>query len=285
LMGVIGKVQASVDKGLDALINWIVTMARKLGRFVAQAGLPQDPKERARLGIQAARNAVNRFAGKQVGRVVLEPVLIGVKARYGFTVLELKEKGQKWSLSGVLNPIVGVDTDAEVTGIIPFNPITSAEAATIGAIPGGINQLNKLQSMIAGKAQQSKIDAETGVIRTVLALIAQGNNIAYIGQDLWAKGDVERYTEIDILTSDEMIEVKTGDYSKERKLPGGRDMTQFTNHKRFFEGKVKLFDTKGGIGNIIKPPKRWIYQFTKPISPELYAWLKEKGVTEVRTAR
>ena len=45
-MGVIEKVRAPIDKALDWLVNWIVTMAKKLGKFVVQAGVPQDPKER-----------------------------------------------------------------------------------------------------------------------------------------------------------------------------------------------------------------------------------------------
>jgi hypothetical protein len=115
----------------------------------------------------------------------------------------------------------------------------------------------------------------------VLTLIARGVTVQYIGLEVFKKGQADALSEIDVLTADEMIEVKTGDYIAESKL-SGRDMDQFTSMKRFFQSKYTVVD---GAGKVISPPKRWVYQFTKPISADLYAWLKDKGVTEVRTAR
>lgn len=45
IMGVIAKVRAPIDKGLDALINWVVTMAKKLFRkaFGAKEGTKKKP--------------------------------------------------------------------------------------------------------------------------------------------------------------------------------------------------------------------------------------------------
>jgi hypothetical protein len=122
---------------------------------------------------------------------------------------------------------------------------------------------------ISAGAQKAKIDAETAVIRTVLAATNQVKNIRYIGQELYKTGKITAFTESDMLTGYEMNEVKTSDYSKETKL-SGRDMYQFTNHNRFFEGKITAFDTKGGVGSIILPPQKWVCQFTKAISSELY---------------
>ena len=104
IMGVIGKVRATIDKALDWLVNWIVTGAKKLGRFVAQAGLPQDPKERLKLGMQAAVSAANRFAGKKVGALVLTPLLAGIRTRYGFKLLEVLPHGASWAIRGQINP-------------------------------------------------------------------------------------------------------------------------------------------------------------------------------------
>src|SRR5205085_1860313 len=63
VMGIVAKIRAPIDKAIDAVINWIVTMAKNVGRFIAQAGLPQDPNERLRLGMRAATAAANRFGG------------------------------------------------------------------------------------------------------------------------------------------------------------------------------------------------------------------------------
>jgi hypothetical protein len=112
VMGVIGKVRVSVDKGLDALINWIVAMARKIGRFVAQAGVPQDPNTRLTLGMQAAVGIVNRFAGRPVAVAILNPLLSAIKIRYGFQTLIVIPAGKKWSVEGVINPRLILPTQA-----------------------------------------------------------------------------------------------------------------------------------------------------------------------------
>jgi hypothetical protein len=277
---VINRVRQPIDRALDRVVEWIVAQARRLGRFIAQAGVPQDPNERLRLGMQAAVSAVNRFARTRVGRAVLDPVLAGIKIRFGFQLLEPRERAGKWTVYGTVNPTVSVDTDAEVAGILPLSPITAAERATIAAIAGGPAQLTKLDDILAGGGQPAKINAETAVIRTVLAAIAQGKSVQYIGLELFRRGESAALTEIDVLTADEMIEIKSGDYSRERKL-SGRDMNQFTNMKRFFERKIAVVDA---AGNTINPPSKWVYQFTNPISRDLYVWLKDKGVSEVRTA-
>jgi hypothetical protein len=132
--------------------------------------------------------------------------------------------------------------------------------------------------MINGGAQQAKIDAESAVIRTAFSLITQGKNVRYIGLEVYKRGESKTLTEIDILTENEMIEVKTGNYLRERKL-SGRDMDQFTDQKRFFERKTVVVDV---TGTVILPPARFVYQFTQPISPDLRTWLLGKGVTEVR---
>jgi hypothetical protein len=280
VIGVVNKIRAPIDKALDKVIEWIVTMAKNLGKLVAQAGVPQDPNERLRLGAAAAKTAINRFANRPVGKPILDPVLSGIRVRYGFKILEPRAKANKWTVFGEINPTVGVDTDAEVAGILPLSPLTAAERTLIGGIPGGNAHLAKLDQMIAGKAQQEKIDAEVAVCRKILAILRQGVQVLYVGLEVFKPPKTKAFTEIDIITPTEMIEVKTGDYSREWKL-SGRDMKQFAKQLSFFEGTARLVDDNGVRVN---PPARFVYQFTKPISSHLYEWLKEKGVTEVRTA-
>ncbi len=104
VMGVIDKIRAPIDKALDWLVGWIVTAAKKLGKFVAQAGLPEDPNERLKLGMSAAVGAANRFAGKKVGAIVLRPLLEAVKVRYGFKALTVVAQGNTWAVIGQINP-------------------------------------------------------------------------------------------------------------------------------------------------------------------------------------
>ena len=132
IMGVIGKIRAPIDKALDFLVNWIVTLAKKLGKFILQAGVPQDPKERLRVGMQAAVSAANRFAGKKVGAIVLNPLLAAVKIRFGFKSLDVFARGNTWAVRGQINPeeiaftrvVVGKDEDtgAETTKTVVDPP-------------------------------------------------------------------------------------------------------------------------------------------------------------------
>jgi hypothetical protein len=123
IVGIIKKIRQPIDKGLDKIVGWLGGVLKKIGGSIAQAGLPADPNERLKLGIQAAVNATNRFAGKKVGSVVLSPLLGAIKIRYGFQTLEVVQQGQNWAVRGQINPvaiagtrvIIGSDKDTGAT--------------------------------------------------------------------------------------------------------------------------------------------------------------------------
>ncbi|MCU0348063.1 MAG: DUF4157 domain-containing protein, partial [Saprospiraceae bacterium] len=122
--GIIQRIRQPIDRALDRVVNWLVGMARRFVRGVAQAGVPQDPNDRLRLGMAAAVGAVNRFAGRSVGKLVLTPLLSAIRIRYGFQSLEAVEDEGYWSVDGVVNPrnrrrtsalndrVGGIDPDA-----------------------------------------------------------------------------------------------------------------------------------------------------------------------------
>ena len=124
IMGIFARIRAPIDRALDWLVNWIVTAARRLGRMVVQAGVPQDPGERLRLGLAAALGACNRFAGRLVGRAVLEPALAIIKVRYGLTLLEMRALGPDWWVAAAASPEVVQKTQAKV------QPSTEIEASS-----------------------------------------------------------------------------------------------------------------------------------------------------------
>lgn len=121
VMGIIRRIRQPIDRALDRVVNWLVGMARRFVRGVAQAGVPNDPNERLRLGMAAAVAAVNRFAGRRVGQVVLTPLLGGIKLRYGFQTLEPVQQGQNWAVRGQVNPssILGTRVIVDATGSVP----------------------------------------------------------------------------------------------------------------------------------------------------------------------
>jgi hypothetical protein len=167
IMEIINKIRAPIDKALDWLVNWIVTAAKKLGKMIVQAGLPADPKERLKLGMQAAVAAANRFAGKKVGAIVLKPLLTGIAVRYGFKTLEPVQKGNVWGIRGVINPeeiaftrvIVGTDKDTgqQTTSrildppkilVFEFRKFTEKQTVSVNEMTDGLlhhqNALNAL---------------------------------------------------------------------------------------------------------------------------------------------
>jgi len=87
IMGVLKKIWAAIDKALDKVVEWIVSTAKRLGKLVAQAGVPQDPDERVRLGLQAAVAIVQRLSGSLTTSLI-NGALAVIKTRYGLSVLE-----------------------------------------------------------------------------------------------------------------------------------------------------------------------------------------------------
>ncbi|NJM22690.1 MAG: hypothetical protein HC907_30280, partial [Richelia sp. SM1_7_0] len=152
--------------------------------------------------------------------------------------------------------------------------------------PGGKELVNKLKDLKT--AGSSKYQNELAEAKTALDAINRRQDVVFFGGSVekssgnihfGTKEGIEMLTELDVFTQEEMIEVKGGNYLDKRKL-SDRDFRQFTNQKKIFEGKVKIYLN----GNEITPPKKWIYQFTaKEIDERLKDWLLEKGVTEVRT--
>ncbi|NEW84058.1 MAG: DUF4157 domain-containing protein [Mariniphaga sp.] len=114
IVGIINKIRQPIDKGLDKIVGWLGGMLKKLTSSVAQAGLPADPKERFRQGLELAETAVNKFAGRKVGKLVLTPLLIGIKTRYGFQVLDVFSSGGNWWIDAILNPADKKKTYVEV---------------------------------------------------------------------------------------------------------------------------------------------------------------------------
>lgn len=106
----IGKVRGKVDAVLLKVAKWLAEKAKKLLSSFVQAGVPQDPNERLRLGLAAAETAVNALAGDVVQARVMLPVLGLVKTRYAFVTLTATERDGDWWVQGTINPGGGKKT-------------------------------------------------------------------------------------------------------------------------------------------------------------------------------
>ncbi len=100
---VINRVRAPIDRGLDRVVEWIVAQARRLGRFIAQAGVPQDPIERLRLASEASL-AVARRLPSGISAVGLKGALAFLRTRYGLTALETFQEAGQWAVRAAINP-------------------------------------------------------------------------------------------------------------------------------------------------------------------------------------
>jgi hypothetical protein len=105
----IQRIRAPIDRALDRLVAWIVAQARRLGRFVAQAGVPNDPNERLRLAARAATGAARGMRGR-VTAPLLQGALVAIRTRYGLQRIEPFERGGQWWVRATLNPLLEAAT-------------------------------------------------------------------------------------------------------------------------------------------------------------------------------
>lgn len=101
---IIDRIRAPIDRALDRVVDWIVAQARRLGRFVAQAGVPQDPQERLRLAVDAGTSAVNALSGSSIGQSLITPLLAPIRIRYGLRGLVPIQQEGAWWVEAEINP-------------------------------------------------------------------------------------------------------------------------------------------------------------------------------------
>jgi uncharacterized protein DUF4157/putative RNase toxin 15 of polymorphic toxin system len=115
LMGVINKVRSVVDKGLDALIKWIVTMAKKLFAAVFgkkdKDGKPDErtPAQKAADLKKAMSEANTLLQNKELTVEEVSQGLVAIKQRYKLVTLELKKDSETDAnetdhIEGEINP-------------------------------------------------------------------------------------------------------------------------------------------------------------------------------------
>jgi hypothetical protein len=102
---IINRIRQPIDRALERVVEWIVAQARRLGRFVAQAGVPNDPNERLRLASRDAATAARALRGR-VTEGLLQPTLALIRTRYGLTAIQPYEQGGQWWVRASINPVL-----------------------------------------------------------------------------------------------------------------------------------------------------------------------------------
>ncbi len=95
LKGIGGKVKAGAKKLKD----------KALAKIRGGDNSPEGKQKRLDKGMAAAVAAVDRLPGSKIGERVMQPVLAGIRLRFGLKLLRPEREGQKWSVYGEVNPI------------------------------------------------------------------------------------------------------------------------------------------------------------------------------------
>jgi hypothetical protein len=130
VVNIVNKIRAPIDKALDRVVEWIVSMARRIGRAVAQVGVPQDPARRLELAKAAAVAAARRLTGR-VTASLLQPVLSAIQVRYSLRLIQPFERGGNWWVRIQVNP------NGEENLGVPSTPAPAAAAAPPAGAAGG----------------------------------------------------------------------------------------------------------------------------------------------------
>lgn len=143
----IEKARAPVNKAIDWVINLAVKGVKAAGTFLAQAGVPKDPKERLRLGTDAAIAAANGL-GRGITKPLLQPIFSGIQLRYGLKKLEAFERGGVWWVRAAASPEVernmGITVVSTATTAATPSPL---EPMPLVAISFNCNTLKYVQSV------------------------------------------------------------------------------------------------------------------------------------------
>lgn len=111
LDGITGKVRAAIQTVKGKVDGVLARVAKWVGgkvKAVVSKGLGGDPKatpqQRLDKGMEEGEAALNRYAGKKVGALVLRPLLAVIRLKHRLTRLDVELEGGRWTIVGEVNP-------------------------------------------------------------------------------------------------------------------------------------------------------------------------------------
>jgi hypothetical protein len=144
VMGVIKKVQAVVDKAIDAAINWIVGKAKALFGKLFGKKEEENPEERLRKAVDAIRPDAEAMLSKGARGLLFKAKLLAWKIRYRLSSLEVSDG----NLVARINPVAKI---AKVVVALADNIRVETHAAAVE-----ISQLPEVRRGAADVAKQKK---------------------------------------------------------------------------------------------------------------------------------
>ena len=307
LGGLSKKVQAifkKIRKRVDKAVNKMLKKARKAGRkLMRKLGIgkkkdKQGKEERSKkemeadlkLGIQESTKYVKSAEGKD--KKEIDKKLTKIAEKYDLKKLTLvidkqDDNGKEQvHVHGEVNP--EFNSEKFMIDFKEHKNLTQDEENRLKLLPGGTELLIQINKLKGRDDEASKRDLKgyLGEARTAFGMLDDNRGPIQIGTKLFSPESFEKTrAEIDILTEDEMIEVKTSEKygDPETKSLESDHKTQFARQIQIFKGTLKLVYKDG---TPFEPPKKFIYQFSvKKVSPKVKEWLLSRGVTEVREGK
>jgi len=262
VMNIIRRVREPIDRAIDRVVQWIVAQARRLGRFVAQAGVPNDPNERLRLAVQHATTASKRLGGR-VTRSLLAPVLNAIRIRYGLSSLTAMEKSGTWWVKASINPDLEHNMGIPVEGAATAAPGTADEnkqrviTRKTGSLAGDTVGLEMTIDWL-GPGQPVGTPPESGVQDTLMNLLitnpSESSERKYIrghllNEHLGGRGNAENLFPITGNANSQHL------HSTEKKVKGWVEQAKNKVPKRWVYYEVKVRDVDYKLD--LKKPKSY----------------------------
>lgn len=299
VVGVIRKIRERIVKAITKFWTFVKskagTLLSKLG--VKKSGVDKKDKNAKKASDQrttaekqkdlevGVKEGTRLLRNQNLNKKEIQKRLEVLEDIYNLQVLKIVtdkvEKGKETvHIHGEVNPII--DGNRVVIDFQNGDALSIDERNKLIKLPGGKEKLDKIDSMI--KAGSTKVKDEYAEVRTVLDALDSGRLSVSMGIEVFLdKRGLEAFTEIDVLTEEEMIEVKNKAIFSDAKKLSGDAFDQFLKLRDIFNGKRTVYDKNG---NIFIPPKKWIYQVAiNNIDPRLKKWLLSKGITEVREGK
>ncbi len=184
---VINRIRQPIDRALDRVVNWIVTQARRVGRFVAQAGVPNDPNERLQLASQRAVAVASRLRGRAT-KPLLDAALTAIRIRYGLTSIETFERSGRWWARISINPVHEVDLNVVKEDGSPATVTLSVgqliKAPYRGSAPNFIARIVAVSDQLVSYRYLDTTKGMTGKATRIIAeMISQGQIETYYVAD------------------------------------------------------------------------------------------------------
>jgi hypothetical protein len=282
IMEIINKIRAPIDKALDWLVNTIVTGAKNFLKSIVQAGVPKDPNERIRLGVDAATAAAKRL-GNKITKPLLGPIFAGLKVRYGLTLLEAFERGGNWWVRAAASPPVernmgiAVVSAAVAAGTPP--PPSTLQPMPVVPITFNVNTLKYVQSVY----DQQLAGQESG-LNAISVVDWQKNRDTYVSsgrgtsipqeevreiyrKDLKAKGmkDPEIEAELERLAALHEPDLVAGGFNVIGKL-GSR----YINSSIGSQWRTNVVLLKAGVDSIKPDPEKAKYRINVKLTSKAF---------------